>query len=76
MGAVMKRKAVCYLLNFPRPVGLEPTIYLSKPKLDPNGQDENPWHPDVEECYSFTEALSRILHFNLSLALKEFSIKK
>lgn len=66
-------KPVCYLLNHPRPIGLEPTIYLSKPELG-DGCD-NPWHPDIIECRSYQEALSRLMHFNITLTLREFEIK-
>jgi len=72
-----KREPVCYLLNFGRPIGLEPTIYLSKPNLpDLQPEEQSPWDGDIIECYSFQDALSQILHFNITQALSEFKIVK
>lgn len=68
------REPVCYLLNYPRPIGLEPTIYLTKPYTEP--LDEDGWAPELIECYTFSDALSRIMHFNIELALKEFKVQK
>lgn len=68
------KEPVCYLLNFGRPIGLEPTIYLTKPYLP--DEEPNPWSPDLIECYSFQDALNRILHFNIKLALEEFKVVK
>lgn len=72
------REPVCWLLNYPRPIGLEPTIYLTKPNPEEGYEDdESPFEaPTIIECYSYTDALSRILHFNLILALTEFKIVK
>jgi len=70
----MKNKPTCYLLNYGRPIGLEPTIYLSKPEL--LNEEETPWSPEIIECYSYKDALSRILHFNITLALEEFKVVK
>jgi hypothetical protein len=81
----VSRKPVCYLLNFPRPVGLEPTIYLTKPNIEElqvQGYEDDGlpvsgcfWGPDIEEYYEFSHALNRIMHFNIKLALQEFSVK-
>lgn len=68
----MKPEPVCYLLNSGRPIGLEPTIYLSRPVIP--DEEPNPWTPEIIECYSFQDALSRILHFNLKLALDKFKV--
>lgn len=77
----MKTEPVCYLLNYPRPIGLEPTIYLSCPKIDYTPVEVEPGYfmedcqlPEIVPCYSFSDALSRIMHFNIRLALEEFSI--
>lgn len=49
-----------YLLIFPRPVGVDPTIYLTKPNL--SELDENdPMVPSVEEFES--EFLARLYIF-------------
>lgn len=77
MEKVTIREPVCYLLNFGRPVGLEPTIYLSRPTLLEISEEENPWYEgEVIECYSYKDALSRILHYNISHALSDFKIVK
>lgn len=57
------------------PVGLEPTIYLTKPNIE--SMDEGtPWEPELIVCYTFSDALSRIMHFNINLALEEFKVVK
>ena len=72
----MKKEPVCFLLNYPRPLGLEPTIYLSQPALPPIETYEDPWYPEIVPCHSFQDALSRILHFNIQLAMNEFRVVK
>lgn len=62
----------CYLKCYPRPVGLEPTIYLYKPEVckevvevEPGYLLEDPFsNPEVSEYRSIEDALIEILKFN------------
>lgn len=51
-----------YLLNFPRPIGVEPKIRSIKPNIEE--QDDWCGGPDVEEYDSIALALVRIMNFN------------
>lgn len=61
-----------YLLNFPRPIGLEPTIYQIKPEIIPESVEIEPGcfdidpysNPDIIECRTIMEALITILKYN------------
>jgi len=61
-----------YLLNFPRPVGVEPTIYVHKPVFQPEAVEVEEGHfltdpytdPEVLEFNSVKEAIEHIVSFN------------
>lgn len=61
-----------YLLNFPRPTGLEPTIYRNKPIIKPETVEiepgyflEDPYtNPDIESYNSIYEAIKAITEYN------------
>ena len=61
-----------YLLSFPRPIGLEPTIYLTKPKIgepevievEPDYFMSDPFEPEILEFDNVFEAKAAIVRFN------------
>jgi len=61
-----------YLLNFPRPIGIEPTIYLKNPIIEPIICEvelgyflEDPYsNPEILEFNSIFDTLTCILSFN------------
>lgn len=64
----------CYLLNFPRPVGVEPKIYLKRPKIEPRDfiSDDgemftDPFSiPEVLEFKNIEAAMKYLINFNSS----------
>lgn len=64
-----------YVLDYPRPIGMEPTIYFVKPIVD--SESENPFEPEVLEFDSPREARDAIIRFNGSWEyLKNFKAVK
>jgi hypothetical protein len=61
-----------YLLNFPRPIGIEPTVYTTKPEITPEIVEVYPGHfeadpytdPNILEFYSVKQAIEYIIEFN------------
>jgi|WetSurMetagenome_2_1015567.scaffolds.fasta_scaffold92225_5 hypothetical protein len=80
----MKENRV-YLLNFPRPTGIEPTVYLYKPNIKPEVVEVEPGYfledpysnPDVLEFNSIKEAVLYIVDWNGDTEyLKHLKIKE
>jgi hypothetical protein len=73
-----------YTLTFPRPIGVEPTVYTTKPiiesvlvEVEPGYFLEDPYsNPEIDEFESVKDALDRIIEFNgTDEYLKEIKIK-
>lgn len=63
----------CYVLVYPRPIGVEPTIYLTKPQIE---DSEDPFLPFVQEFNNEIEAARYIKDYFGYLyrdALKEYN---
>lgn len=74
---------VCYTLNFPRPIGVEPTVYLKRPNITPTIVKNPEWSgidpysdPEIIEHATVMGALKYIIDFNWNCQyLKELKIK-
>ena len=61
-----------YLLNFPRPIGVEPCVYIHRPEIVPVVVEVEPGHvevdpytdPEILEFDSIKEAIQHIVDFN------------